>query len=122
MPRTPQRLTRPELDGAAISVPQLGDILEKGLLLGNGDLNGLLVAEKGQLVLRITKNDVWDARLPTENDPPLPTLTPQELSGKWGGKRGNELILPEGVKATGNDSYHTNAYPCPRACAVVRFA
>lgn len=98
-----------ELDGATIVVPQLGDILETGLLLGNGDLNGLLHAEKGQLVLRLTKNDVWDARLPTKNDPPLPTLARlKELgaSGKWGGKNGNELILPEGVKATGKDSYH----------------
>ncbi len=111
---------RAELDSAAISVPRLDNILENGLLLGNGDLNGLLYAEKDRLVLRITKNDVWDARLLTENDPPLPTLKRlKELgNGPWPDR---DWILPDGVKVTRADSYQAHAFPCPRACAVVRF-
>jgi len=111
------------LKQAAISVPSLEGILENALLLGNGDINGLLYSDKGQLVLRVTKNDVWDARVLTENDPPLPTLKRlKELgaSGQWGGKGGNDWILPEGVSPPKSDSYNSNAFPCPRACAVVR--
>jgi hypothetical protein len=109
-----------ELDRAAISVEKLDGILETGLLLGNGDLNGLLYTEKGRLVLRITKNDVWDARILTENDPPLPTLKRlKELSNEpWPNR---EWILPAGVKVEKKDSYHANAFPCPRACAVIGF-
>ena len=108
-----------DLDNAAISVPRLDNILEYALLLGNGDLNGLLYSDNGQLVLRITKNDVWDARLLTENDPPLPTLKRlKELAnGPWPDRN---WILPEGVAVTEKDSYHANAFPCPRACAVVK--
>lgn len=88
-----------------------------------GDTNGLLYCEKGQLVLRVTKNDVWDARVLTENDPPLPALKRlKELgaSGQWDGKGGEDWILPEGVSPPKADSYRSNAFPCPRACAVVR--
>ena len=62
------------LDGAAIAVPTLDGILDYSLILGNGDINALLHAEGGNLVLRLTKNDVWDARLDSKLDPPIPTL------------------------------------------------
>jgi len=108
-----------ELDSAAISVSRLDSLLENALLLGNGDLNGLLYSEKGQLALRITKNDVWDARLLTESDPPLPTLKRLKELGK-GTWPDRDWILPEGVAVTRKDSYHAHAFPCPRACAIIR--
>ena len=107
------------LDGAAIAVPTLDGILDYSLILGNGDINALLHAEGGNLVLRLTKNDVWDARLDSKLDPPIPTLARvKELAkGPWPNR---QSILPEGSTWKGPDSYHAHPYPCPRACALVR--
>jgi len=59
---------------------------------------------------------VWDARLDTTLDPPLPTLKRiKELGGgTWTDRK---LILPEDSTWEGPDSYHAHPYPCPRACA-----
>jgi len=104
------------LDDASISVERLDDILEYALLVGNGDINALVHTNSGNIEVVLTKNDVWDARLDTTLDPPLPTLKRlKELGhGTWS-DRG--LILPEGFTWNGPDSYHANPYPCPRACA-----
>ena len=104
------------LDGASISVERLDDILEYALLIGNGDINGLVYTDSGNVEIVLTKNDVWDARLDTTLDPPLPTLRRiKELGrGTWS-DRG--LILPEDSTWEGPDSYHAHPYPCPRACA-----
>ena len=108
------------LDGAAISVEGLDRILDDSLILGNGDVNALLYSDGGNLVLRLTKNDVWDARLDAQLDPPIPTLKRiKELAaGEW---KDRKWILPEGSTWKGPDSYHAHPYPCPRACAIVRF-
>ena len=112
----PRALTR-----AAVALTTLDEPISDAFILGNGDLNGLLFAEGDDLVFRVTKNDVWDARLDTALDPPLPTLKRlKELGrGEWPDR---EWILPEGSNWRGPDSYHAHAYPCPRACAVVRLA
>jgi len=107
------------LERSAITLATLDEPINDALVLGNGDLNALLFAEGEDLVVRITKNDVWDARLDTPLDAPLPTLARLlELGrGEW---RDRNWILPKGSDWTGPDSYHAHAYPCPRACAVVR--
>jgi len=104
------------LDRASVSVERLDDILKYALIIGNGDINALVYTDSGNLELILTKNDVWDARLDTTLDPPLPTLARiKELAhGAWP-NRG--LVLPEGSNWEGPDSYHANPYPCPRACA-----
>ncbi len=104
------------LDNASVSVEHLDDILEYALLIGNGDINGLVYTDSGNIEIVLTKNDVWDARLDTALDPPLPTLKRiKELNhGTWP-DRGQ--ILPEGSTWKGPDSYHAHPYPCPRACA-----
>jgi len=104
------------LDDASISVERLDDILEYGLLIGNGDINGLVYTDSGNIEIVLTKNDVWDARLDTRLDPPLPTLKRiKELGqGAWPNR---DLVLPEGSAWHGPDSYHAHPYPCPRACA-----
>jgi len=104
------------LDDASISVERLDDIVEYALLVGNGDINALVYTDSGNVEIVLTKNDVWDARLDTTLDPPLPTLKRiKELGrGTWP-DRGQ--VLPEGVTWEGPDSYHANPYPCPRACA-----
>ena len=107
------------LGRATVDVSSLDEPAHDALLLGNGDLNGLLLTEGDDLVFNITKNDVWDARLDTKPDPPLPTLARlKELSrGPWPDRK---LVLPEGSTWKGPDSYNAHAYPCPRACARVR--
>jgi hypothetical protein len=103
------------LDHAAISVETLDSILDDALIIGNGDVNGLVYSHSGNLVLMLTKNDVWDARLDSRLDPPLPTLERiKELAFADWPNRG--LVLPEGSDWKGPDSYQAHPYPCPRAC------
>ncbi len=104
------------LDRATVSVKRIDSITEQALIIGNGDINALVYSDSGNLELVLTKNDVWDARLDTTLDPPLPTLKRiKELArGHWP-NRG--MVLPEGSTWEGPDSYHANPYPCPRACA-----
>lgn len=108
------------LDAAAVTVDRLDSVLDYALLLGNGDVNALVYTDRGQLKLNLTKNDVWDARLDAQRDPPLPTL---ELVQKWAFDRGaravqnGSVLLDEGVTWEGPDSYHAHPYPCPRTCA-----
>jgi len=93
------------LDAAAISVGRPDSILEDALILGNGDINGLVYAPGGQIQVMLTKNDVWDARLDTSLDMPLPTLEQIKKLGR-----------PAPRTLPGKDSYAAHAYPCPRAC------
>jgi len=95
---------------------------QHALILGNGDVNALLHASGDQLVLRLTKNDVWDARLDTSNDPPIPTVArikEMTASGAIAGG-GRAWILPKGSTWRGPDGYHKYPYPSPRPCAVLR--
>lgn len=104
---------------SAVCLGELDEAINDALILGNGDVNGLLFAEGDDLVFRVTKNDVWDARLDTDLDPPLPTLARLKALGK-GEWPDRNWILPAGSAWHGPDSYNAHAYPCPRACAVVR--
>ena len=106
------------LNAAAISVDRLDSILDYALLLGNGDVNALVYSESGALVLALTKNDVWDARLDSTLDPPLPTLDLiKRLAANDAPKHsGRSTLLEEGWGQQGEDSYHAHPHPCPRAC------
>lgn len=114
------RIPFPEaLDAAAVAVDRLDSILEHALLVGNGDINALVYSDGGQLKLMLTKNDVWDARLDSQRDPPLPTLALIKKLGpvsptKYGTAA---TILEQGSTWQGPDSYHSHPYPCPRPCA-----
>jgi hypothetical protein len=77
---------------------------KRGLVLGNGDLNALLYERHGALCLRISKNDIWDARVDTSADPPL--LKVDVPNQKWSGGGGN---IPSWGKP----------YPTPRTAAIV---
>jgi hypothetical protein len=48
------------LDAALVAQDRLDDIDRRALVLGNGDLSGLLWERNGVLCLRVTKNEVWD--------------------------------------------------------------
>jgi hypothetical protein len=89
------------LEAAAVRQERLDDLLENSLILGNGDLNALLYASGRNFVFRLTKNDVWDARVDTSHDPPL--MKVDVKNGKWTGG--------------GSPQSWNNPYPCPRTCA-----
>ncbi len=120
---SPAEIPYPQaLADAAVRVNDLGNLLEGSLIIGNGDLNALVYQEKDGLVMSLTKNDVWDARIDTRLDPPLPTI---DLIRKLGAsdaafplKDNNRgFVLPEGMTWQGPDSYSGAANPCPRQCA-----
>ena len=109
------------LGRSAIQQERLDDVLEHGLIIGNGDINALVYSQGNRVQISLTKNDVWDARLLTVNDPPLPTMKRlKELAARGWPRNGNgEWILPGTTNYDGNDSYHANPFPCPLQCATV---
>ncbi len=92
------------LDAAAVDEATLADINRHGLVLGNGDLSGLLWEQQGALCIRVTKNDVWDARVDTSQDGPL--LKVDVPNNKWSGGS-----YPPSWK---------KPYPQPRCAAIIR--
>jgi hypothetical protein len=91
------------IDKAAIEQDSLDDIHENSLLLGNGDLNGLVNVADGKLIIRITKNDVGDWRHDTSRDT---TLIPWRLL---------EQSAAEGKLNAGTWGW-ANPYPAPIPC------
>ena len=75
------------LDAAAVCETQLGDLNREALAIGNGDMNALLWEHHGALCLRVAKNDVWDARIDTSDDSPLPKV--DIANQKWTGEGGD---------------------------------
>lgn len=57
------------LKDASVALTSMQDGQRESLILGNGDLYGIVWEEGGGLFMRITKNDIWDARCRT----PIPT-------------------------------------------------
>ncbi len=64
------------LAAAAVKVTKLSDISRHGLVVGNGEVNAIVYCVGDELRLRIAKNDCWDLRVDTENDPPMATIDP----------------------------------------------
>ncbi len=94
------------LDAAAVQQDRLDEIHRRALPLGNGDLNALLCDRDGVLCLRLTKNDIWDARIDTSQDPPLLRMDVRDRS--WSG--GSDRV----------SSWSDHPYPQPRCAAVIR--
>lgn len=120
---SPAKIPYPKaLADAAVRVNDLRELLDGSLIIGNGDLNALVYQEKDGLVMSLTKNDVWDARIDTRLDPPLPTI---DLIRKLAASdtafplkdNNRDFVLPEGMTWQGPDSYSAAANPCPRQCA-----
>jgi hypothetical protein len=93
------------LDAAAVVESRIADLNREALYIGNGDVNALLWERGGTLCLRVAKNDVWDARIDTSQDPPM--LKVDLPNQTWSGGGG-------GVPSWGQP------YPSPRTAAIVR--
>ena len=74
------------LNKAAIVQSSIGSLDTNGIIIGNGDINALIYSEDDQLIMHLAKNDVWDARLITENDPPLLNVDVETYSWTGGGR------------------------------------
>ena len=59
---------------ANVTLAMIQDGQRESLILGNGDLYGIVWEEDGGLFMRITKNDIWDARIDTSQDGELPRV------------------------------------------------
>ncbi len=100
--------TKPEipfpeaLEAANVSLESMTNGQKNSLMLGNGDLYGIVWQQNGQWFMRITKNDIWDTRLDTSKDQPLPHADFEK--GKFIGKYGD---MPA----------WKNEYPQPRAAS-----
>jgi len=60
--------------GANITLSTIQDGQSESLILGNGDLYGIVWAKESNLFMRITKNDIWDARIDVSEDGELPRV------------------------------------------------
>lgn len=110
------------IDAAKIEVYRLDRIQDDALILGNGDINALVYSGQAELRMMLTKNDVWDARLITANDPPLPKLRWIKQTAATLSPGGNTEIHEDGFHASRRDGYHDYPYPFPKPCAQLVFA
>jgi hypothetical protein len=94
------------LKDAGVVVSQMADGQRESLILGNGDLYGIVWEKEGGLFLRITKNDIWDARVDTSKDGPLPkvNIRTREVTGS----------------TEAPPSYRDNTFPEPLCAAALR--
>jgi hypothetical protein len=91
------------LEAASINEASLSDLSREALLVGNGDLNGLFYERDGSLCLRISKNDIWDARVDTSKDPQM--LKVNVTNHTWTGG--------------GHNPSYDKPYPTPRTAAII---
>ncbi len=94
------------LADAKVTLPTLNNGQRDGLMLGNGDLYGVVYEKGNALYMRVTQNDIWDARMNTASDQPLPTV---DLAT---GKMTSQGVPP---------SYNL-PYPQPRCAAAITFS
>jgi len=90
---------------ANVTLAAMQNAQHESLILGNGDLYGIVWVKDGSLFMRITKNDIWDARVDTSKDGELPRvdIVTHKITGP--------------VKAPPS---YGHIYPQPRCAAGVR--
>jgi hypothetical protein len=88
---------------AGVSLSDLKDGQKQGLILGNGDLYGIVMEMDGNLFMRITKNDIWDARIDLSEDGAMPKvdIAGNKISGTIGGPPSYGKIYPQPRCAAG---------------------
>ncbi len=90
---------------ADVVLSSMADGQRESLLVGNGDLYGIVWEKAGGLYMRVTKNDIWDARVDTSEDGELPRVNigDNSVSG-----------------AVGAPPSYKKLYPQPRCAAALR--
>jgi len=90
------------LGEANVSLSSMHDGQRESLMLGNGDLYGIVWEKEGSLFMRITKNDIWDARVDTSGDGPLPhvDMATGKITGSTGAPPSYDKLYPQPRCAT----------------------
>lgn len=90
------------LKAADVTVTKMQNGQHESLMLGNGDLYGIVWEKDGGLFMRITKNDIWDARVDTSKDGELPhvDIVTHEITGHVKAPRSYSLPYPQPRCAT----------------------
>lgn len=85
------------LGDANVTLSSLASGQRESLILGNGDLYGIVWEVGGGLYMRVTKNDIWDARVDTSGDGPLPKvdIRNNKVSGSKGAPPSYKLPYPQ---------------------------
>lgn len=80
-----------------VAVTSMSDGHRDALLVGNGDLYGIAWEVEGVLFMRITKNDIWDARIDTSKDGELPRvdIATHAVSGSTAAQASYHLPYPQ---------------------------
>jgi hypothetical protein len=118
------------LAAAAVSESTISDIHDQGLVVGNGEMNAIIYSSGNDLHLRISKNDCWDMRVDTQDDPPLPvvdvaagTATGHGDAGSWKHPYPTALPVAELVLGADGQTAVTGAtLDLARAAATIKTA
>jgi autotransporter-associated beta strand protein len=118
------------LAASNVSESSLSSIGKNGLVVGNGELNGIIYTSGNNIHIRICKNDAWDMRINTSGDPAMPTVSPSTAS--FSGSQGatpswNNYVYPVGLPcvdvtlaaASGQTSWGTSTLNLSNATATV---
>jgi len=97
---------RSSLREACISLNSLKDGQHESLIIGNGDLYGIVWEKDSSLFMRITKNDIWDARVDVSEDGDLPVI---------------DVTNNKAAGSKGSPPSYRKIYPQPRCAAALRF-
>ena len=91
------------LKDAGVTLSDLKNGQRQGLILGNGDLYGIVMEKEGRLFMRITKNDIWDARMDLSGDGEMPKvdIANNKISGPDGGPPSYGKLFPQPRCAAG---------------------
>jgi hypothetical protein len=98
------------LDASAVTQTDLSDIGAKGMLVGNGELNGIVYSSNSDIIILVSKNDVWDGRVNTSGDGAVPSINPATHSftgPAWNGAQA---------------SWNNYAYPTPVPVGNIRLS
>lgn len=90
---------------ANVTLATMQDGQRESLILGNGDLYGIVWERDGGLFMRITKNDIWDARIDTSQDGELPRV---------------DVVNNRVSGSKGAPPSYGKPYPQPRCAAAMR--
>jgi len=90
---------------ADVTLTSIKDGQQESLIVGNGDLYGVVWEKDNGLFMRITKNDIWDARIDVSEDGELPKV---DIA--------NNIITGE----VGGPPSYRKTYPQPRSAVALR--
>ena len=113
---------RQVLEEASPILPKLEIKPQYAFPLGNGDMTCLLMGNENEFIIHLTKNDVWDKRVFTEDD--VEIISNDEIHqlamNTEIGERTLKVNLDSNTPLNGKADSYTRPYPCPVICAKLK--